>query len=36
MTTAEQARLDQYDGEQNEPWRAWVPYLSELAWGTVR
>ena len=36
MTTAEQARLDQYDGEENEPWRAWGPYLSERAWGTVR
>jgi hypothetical protein len=36
VTTAEQARLDQYDGEENEPWRAWGPYLSERAWGTVR
>ncbi|HEU4426488.1 MAG TPA: hypothetical protein VFR67_28440 [Pilimelia sp.] len=32
---AEQARLRQADaGEQ--PWRAWGPYLSERAWGTVR
>ncbi|GAA2016098.1 glucosidase [Catenulispora yoronensis] len=36
MSTAEQARLDQVDDEGGEPWRAWGPYLSERAWGTVR
>jgi hypothetical protein len=36
VSTAEQARLDQCDDEDGEPWRAWGPYLSERAWGTVR
>ncbi|SDZ22416.1 hypothetical protein SAMN05444365_107166 [Micromonospora pattaloongensis] len=34
-SVAERTRLAQADaGEQ--PWRAWGPYLSERAWGTVR
>jgi hypothetical protein len=32
---AEKARLAAAD-EGTEPWRAWGPYLSERAWGTVR
>jgi hypothetical protein len=32
---AERARLRRAD-EGTEPWRAWGPYLSERAWGTVR
>jgi hypothetical protein len=34
-TSVEQARLEQAD-EGTAPWRAWGPYLSERAWGTVR
>ncbi|WP_431857609.1 MGH1-like glycoside hydrolase domain-containing protein [Azospirillum sp.] len=33
--TAEQLRLRQAR-EQNVPWKAWGPYLSERQWGTVR
>ncbi|MBV8995670.1 MAG: glucosidase [Pseudonocardiales bacterium] len=33
--SAEQTRLQQAD-EGTEAWRAWGPYLSERAWGTVR
>jgi len=32
---AEQARLAAADAS-GEPWRAWGPYVSERAWGTVR
>jgi hypothetical protein len=34
-TTAERIRLDEADAGA-VPWRAWGPYLSERAWGTVR
>jgi hypothetical protein len=34
-TSAEQMRLQEAD-EGTAPWRAWGPYLSERAWGTVR
>ncbi|HEX6401624.1 MAG TPA: glucosidase, partial [Pseudonocardiaceae bacterium] len=34
-TSAEQTRLQQAD-EGTAAWRAWGPYLSERAWGTVR
>jgi hypothetical protein len=34
-TTAERERLDEADAGA-VPWRAWGPYLSERAWGTVR
>ena len=34
-TSAEQVRLQQAD-EGTAAWRAWGPYLSERAWGTVR
>jgi hypothetical protein len=34
-TGAERARLAAADAAR-EPWRAWGPYLSERAWGTVR
>jgi len=34
-TSAEHTRLQQAD-ERTAAWRAWGPYLSERAWGTVR
>jgi hypothetical protein len=34
-TSAEQIRLQEAD-ERTAAWRAWGPYLSERAWGTVR
>jgi len=34
-STAEHARLQAADAGE-EPWRAWGPYVSERAWGTVR
>lgn len=35
LQTAEAKRLNEIQ-ERNTPWRAWGPYLSERAWGTVR
>ncbi|MGH9061277.1 MAG: MGH1-like glycoside hydrolase domain-containing protein, partial [Acidimicrobiales bacterium] len=35
MTSAEHARLQQAD-TATAAWRAWGPYVSERAWGTVR
>src|SRR6478672_12699043 len=35
MTSAERTRLQQAD-EGTAAWRAWGPYVSERAWGTVR
>ncbi len=35
QTTAEHSRLQQAD-DGTAAWRAWGPYLSERAWGTVR
>jgi hypothetical protein len=34
-TSAEQIRLQEAD-QGTAPWRAWGPYRSERAWGTVR